>query len=115
MVWRSLYLTEFEGAMRRLATALRWASCIVPVWAGSRFPVRANDRGFNSGMLRADGDGRRIRERFGFQIHFFPMFIIIGEIEFFLEFVEGEEQELADEGQVGGIARRHAVLGDGFV
>jgi hypothetical protein len=55
-------------------------------------------------MLRADGNGRRIRERFGFQIHFFPMFIIIGEIEFLLEFVKGEEQEFADEGQVGGIA-----------
>src|SRR5260370_35433752 len=97
MVWRSLYLTEFEGAMRRLATALRWASCIVPVWAGSRFPVRANDRGFSGGMLRADGNGGRIRERFGFQIHCFAMFISLGDIEFVLEFLKGEKQEFADD------------------
>jgi len=66
-------------------------------------------------LLLAEGDRRRIRERLSVQVHFFPLFIIVAKIEFVLAFVEGEKQEFADEGEVGGIAGRDAVLGDGFV
>lgn len=100
--------------MRRLTTASCWASCTIFARAGSCFPASTNDRGAICGLLLAEGDGRGIRERFGFQVHFFPLFIVVAKFEFALEFVEGEEQEFADEGQVGGIARRDAVLGDGL-
>src|SRR6266566_3378560 len=115
MVWGSLYPTLFGGAMKGLASTLRWASRTIAALAGGRFPFGANDRGANCGLLFAEGRGRRIRERLGLQIHFLPLFKTVAESEFALEFVEREEQEFADEGQVGGIAGRDAVLGDGFV
>src|SRR6266699_1086836 len=107
MVWGSLYPTLFGGAMKGLASTLRWASRTIAALAGGRFPFGANDRGANCGLLFAEGRGRRIRERLGLQIHFLPLFKTVAESEFALEFV--------DEGQVGGIAGRDAVLGDGFV
>ena len=82
--------------------------------ARSHFPVSANDRGANSGLVFTEGDGRWIRESLGLHIHFHPLLIVVLHIEFALEFVEGKEQEFADEGQVGGVARRDAVLSDGF-
>jgi len=66
-------------------------------------------------LLLAEGGGREISERLGLHVHLQPSLIIVVNIEFPLEFVEGEEQEFADEGQVGGGSGRDAVLGDGFI
>src|SRR6266852_5114374 len=114
MGWASLYLTHLDGAMRRLASALRWASCTIFVRAGSRLPVSANDRGAIRGLLLAEGDGRWIGERNGVLLHVFPGFVFVLEFVFILEITEGKEQKFADEGQVGGVARRDAVLRDGL-
>src|SRR5437879_6501831 len=115
MAWASLYPSDMDGAMRRLATTLRWASCTIFARAGSGSPAGANDRGAICGLLLAEGGGRGISERLRLRVHLQPSLIIVVKIEFPLEFVEGEEQEFADEGQVGGSSGRDAVLGDGFV
>jgi hypothetical protein len=60
-------------------------------------------------------DSRGIGERDGVRGHPFPSLEIVLKAEFLLEFAKGKEQELANESQVGGIAGRDAVLGDGFV
>jgi hypothetical protein len=112
MVWRSLYLTHLDGAMRRPATTSRWASCAIFAPADSRFPVGTNDRGAIRGLLFPEGDDRGIGERDGVPAHSFPSLKIVLKTEFALEFVEGAEQEFADEGEVGGVAGRDAVLGD---
>src|SRR5207247_7280635 len=115
MAWASLYPSDMDGAMRRLATTCRWAACTTLARAGSSLPARANDRDAIRGLLSRWQRSRGIRERFGLHVHFVPLFIIVVKIEFPLEFVEGQEQEFADEGQVGGSSGRDAVLGDGFV
>jgi hypothetical protein len=43
------------------------------------------------------------------------MLIVVAKFEFGLEFVKGEEHKFADEGQVGGVAGRDTVLGNGLV
>jgi hypothetical protein len=63
-------------------------------------------------LLFPGGDGRGIGERDGVTAHSFPSLKIVLKTEFALEFVEGAEQEFADEGEVGGVAGRDAVLGD---
>jgi hypothetical protein len=98
--------------MRRPATALRWTSCTIFARTDSRFPFRANDRGAIRGLLFPGGDGRGIGERDGVPAHFLPSLKIVLKTEFGLEFVEGAEQEFADEGEVGSVAGRDAVLGD---
>src|SRR5213082_3557981 len=50
----------------------------------------------------------------GVALHGFPGFVLVLEAVFGLELVERLEQELGDEGEVGGDARRDAVLRDGF-
>ena len=74
-------------------------------------------KGFCGGgqRLRAWGNGfGRTGEGDGVALHGFPVFVIVVKAIFGLELVEGLEQELGDEGQVGGDARLDAVLGDGF-
>src|SRR6266516_3198209 len=115
MAWASLYPSDMDGAMRRLATTLRWASCTIFARASSDSPARTNERSAICGLLLAEGGGREISERLGLHVHLQPSLIIVVNIEFPLEFVEGEEQEFADEGQVGGGSGRDAVLGDGFI
>src|SRR5216684_5809050 len=115
-----------DGAMRLLATTLHRAFCFVVGRVDRRFPVRARDfhvraniracgRGAICGLLHSQGDGSGIGEGPGFQVHFFPMLIVVAKFEFGLEFVKGEEQKFADEGQVGGVAGRDTVLGNGLV
>ncbi len=119
MVCASLYLSPLDGAMR-LAARLRLTSCtIFIVWADSGFPAIANDHGVIgglafSGLAFTKGGRRWVGETLGLHIHFDPMLMGVGHIELGLEFVKGEEQKFADEGQVGGIAGWDAVLGDGF-
>lgn len=98
--------------MQRPATTLRWAFCIVFAPADSRSPASASDRGAHCGLLFPGGDGRGIGERDGVPAHSFPSLKIVLKTEFALEFVEGAEQEFADEGEIGGVAGRDAVLGD---
>lgn len=111
-----------------LAARLRLTSCaIFFIGAGKRFrfPVSANDRGANDGLVFSrlvftslvfiGGDGRRIRETLGLHVQFDPMLVVAAHIEFGLQLVEGKKQEFANEGQVGGVAWRCAVLGDGLV
>jgi len=47
-------------------------------------------------LLAADGSGGGIRERFRFQVHFFPLFIIVAKSEFVLELVEGGSGNVND-------------------
>jgi len=87
---------------------------MICAWAHSSSLPGANDCVAISGLLLAEGEGRWIGKRLGIQVHFFPNFRIILKTDFVLKFVEGEEQELADEGEVAGVAGRDAVLGDGL-
>jgi hypothetical protein len=59
------------------------------------------------------GAGRWMGESDGVRAHLFPSLKIVLKAEFLLEFAEREEEELADEGQIGGGAGRDAVVGDG--
>src|SRR6266700_2741572 len=104
-----------EAVNRRCsADVLRWLLPMICAWAHSRSLPGANDRVAISGLLLAEGEGRWIGKRLGIQVHFFPHFRIILKTDFVLKFVEGEEQELANEGEVAGVAGRDAVLGDGL-
>jgi len=87
---------------------------MICAWADSRSSLRASNRAANGGLLLAESEGRWIGKRLGIQVHFFPHFRIILKTDFVLKFVEGEEQELANEGEVAGVAGRDAVLGDGL-
>lgn len=55
----------------------------------------------------------RIGEGDGVVEHLFPSVEFIFEFVFFFDVVEGVEQELADIGEGGGVARWDAVLGEG--
>src|SRR6266566_2094061 len=90
MAWASLYPSDMDGAMRRLATTLRWASCTIFARASSDSPARTNERSAICGLLLAEGGGRGISERLGLHVHLQPSLIIVVNIEFPLEFVEGE-------------------------
>src|SRR2546425_8800960 len=69
MAWASLSPSDMDGAMRRLATTLRWASCTIFARAGSGSPAGANDRGAICGLLLAEGGGRGISERLRLRVH----------------------------------------------
>src|SRR6266699_1811695 len=90
MAWASLYPSDMDGAMRRLATTLRWASCTIFARASSDSPARTNERSAICGLLLAEGGGRGISERLGLHVHLQPSLIIVVNIEFPLEFAEGE-------------------------
>src|SRR5258708_21710822 len=87
---------------------------MICAWADSRSSLRASNGAANGGLLLVESEGRWIGKRLGIQVHFFPHFRIILKTDFVLKFVEGEEQELANEGEVAGVAGRDAVLGDGL-
>ena len=112
---RRMLSRPVEAVNRRgLAAILSWALLMICARADRRFRASANDRGAVCGLLLSEGGGRRIGKRLGLQAHLFPLFKIVLKTEFALDFVKGEEQELADEGEVGGVAGRDAVLGDGL-
>src|SRR5216683_5562581 len=114
MFWRSLYPTELGGAMRRLAITLCRASGTIFARACSGSRAGANDRGAVCELLFPRGDGRRIGKRDGVLLHVSPGFVFVLEFVFILKITEGEEQELANEGEISGVAGRDAVLGYGF-
>src|SRR5258708_23199967 len=87
---------------------------MICAWADSRSSLRASNGAANGGLLLVESEGRWIGQRLGIEVHFFPNCSIILKSDCVLKFVEGEEQELANEGEVAGVAGRDAVLGDGL-
>jgi len=74
-------------------------------------------KGFGGGgerLLAGRNKFGRFGKGDGVALHGFPGFVFVLEAIFGLELVERLEQELGDEGEIPGDARRDAVLRDGF-